>query len=61
MYNDTLELDISFNAPVRHLVLFSRETFDVPVCPMDAKWFILLSPSEYWSPYPAQFEGLSQS
>ena len=50
MYSDTLELDISFNVPVHHLVLFSRETFDVPVCPMDAKGLILLPPFLSWYP-----------
>ena len=37
MYNDTLELDISFDVPVRRLALFSRKMFYVPVRPMDAK------------------------
>ena len=37
MYTDTLELDISFDVPVRRPALFSRETFDVPVRPMDAE------------------------
>ena len=37
MYSDTLELDISFDVPVRRPALFSRETFDVPVRPMDTK------------------------
>ena len=37
MYSDTLELDISFDVPVRRPALFSRETFNVPVRPMDAK------------------------
>ena len=37
MYTDTLDMDISFDVPVRRPALFSRETFDVPVHPMDAK------------------------
>ena len=37
MCSDTLDVDISFDVPVRRPALFSRETFDVPVRPMDAK------------------------
>ena len=40
MYSDTLDMDISFDVPVRRPALFSRETFDVPVRPMDAKGLI---------------------
>ena len=40
MYSDTLELDISFDVPVRRSSLFSRKMFDVPVRPMDAKGLI---------------------
>ena len=37
MYSDTLDMDISFDAPLRRPMLFSREMFDVLVCPMDVK------------------------
>ena len=37
MYSDTLDIDISFDVPVRRPALLSRKTFDVPVSPMDAK------------------------
>ena len=40
MYSDTLELDILFDVPARRPALFSRETFDVPVRPMDTKGLI---------------------
>ena len=43
MYSDTLELDISFDVPVHRPALFSRETFDVPVRPLDAKGLILVA------------------
>ena len=42
MYSNTLELDITFDVPVRRPALFSRETFDVPVRPMDTKGLILI-------------------
>ena len=37
MYSDTLQLDITFDVPVHRPALFSSETFDVKVHPMDEK------------------------
>ena len=47
MYSDTLDMDISFEVPVRHPALFNRETFDVPVRPMDAKGLTVTRPSHW--------------
>ena len=44
MYSDTLELDISFDVPVRRPALFSREMFNVPVRPMDVKGLTVRGP-----------------
>ena len=40
MYSDTLDMDFSFDVPVRRPALLSRKIFDVPVRPMDAKGLI---------------------
>ena len=40
MYSDTLDMDFSFDVPVRRPALLSRKLFDVPVRPMDAKGLI---------------------
>ena len=37
MYSDTLDMDFSFDVPVRRPALLNRKMFDVPVRPMDAK------------------------
>ena len=37
MYSDTLDMDFSFDVPVRQSVLFSVNEFNVPVRPIDAK------------------------
>ena len=37
MYRDTLDMDFSFDVPVRRPALLSRKMFNVPVRPMDAK------------------------
>ena len=38
MYSDTLDMDFSFDVPVRRPALLSRKMFNIPVHPMDAKW-----------------------
>ena len=43
MYSDTLDVDISFDIPVRRPAFFSRKAFDVPIRPMDAKGLIIAS------------------
>ena len=42
MYSDTLDMDFSFDVPVRRPALLSRKMFDVPVRPMDAKGLTLI-------------------
>ena len=40
IYSDTLDTDISVDAPVRRMALFSTLIFDVPVRPMDVRGLI---------------------
>ena len=46
MYSDTLDMDISFDVPVRRKALVSKETFDVLVCSMDAKGLTFSAPQD---------------
>ena len=46
MYSDTLDMDFSFDVPVRRPALLSRKMFDVPGRPMDTKGLTFSVPQD---------------